>query len=99
LPTTLDGDLQLGYHAGYGRAALALESWAWQLNNPADKLIPGVTSYPSQDLLLEDVKSKVWKEKARQGASQEFSSSVPWEDAAEGQSTFVSRYGYRTRTY
>ena len=54
-----------------------MESWAWQLNNPVDKLMPGVASYPSQDLLLEDIKSKVWREKAKQGASQVFSSSVP----------------------
>jgi saccharopine dehydrogenase (NAD+, L-lysine-forming) len=46
--------------------------------------MPGVTSYPSQDLLLEDVKSKVLEEKARQGASQEFSSSVLWGRCGRG---------------
>jgi saccharopine dehydrogenase (NAD+, L-lysine-forming) len=56
-----------GYHAGYAGAALALESWAWQLNNPADKPMPGVTSYPSRDLLLEDVKSKVLEGESKAG--------------------------------
>ena len=56
-----------GYHAGYAGAALALESWAWQLSNPADKLTPGVTRYSSQDLLLEDVKSKVLEGESEAG--------------------------------
>lgn len=56
-----------GYHAGYAGAALALESWAWQLNNPADKPMPGVTSYSSQDLLLEDVRSKVSEGESKAG--------------------------------
>lgn len=54
-----------GYHAGYAGAALALESWAWQLNNPADKPMPGVTSY--RDLLLEDVKSRVLEGESKAG--------------------------------
>jgi saccharopine dehydrogenase (NAD+, L-lysine forming) len=76
-----------GYYAGYAGAALALESWTWQLNNPADRPMPGVTSYPSRDLLPEDVKSKVLEAESKAG------------DAAEGQLTFVSRQGYRMRTY
>lgn len=47
-----------GYHAGYAGAALALEAWAWQLTNPVDPM-PSVSSYANQDLLLEDVKSKI----------------------------------------
>lgn len=48
-----------GYHAGYAGAALALEAWAWQLSHSADEAMPSVTSYPNQDLLLNDVKSKL----------------------------------------
>jgi saccharopine dehydrogenase (NAD+, L-lysine forming) len=56
-----------GYYAGYAGAALALESWTWQLNNPADRPMPGVTSYPSRDLLPEDVKSKVLEAESKAG--------------------------------
>ena len=48
-----------GYHAGYAGAALALEAWAWQLNNGSDKPMPGVSSYANQDLLLDDVRSRI----------------------------------------
>jgi saccharopine dehydrogenase (NAD+, L-lysine forming) len=48
-----------GYHAGYAGAALAIEAWAWQLNNPPSKPLSGVKSYANQDLLLEDVKSRM----------------------------------------
>ena len=50
-----------GYHAGYAGAALAIEAWAWQLTHPASEPLPGVRSYPSEDLLLADIKSSVAK--------------------------------------
>lgn len=56
-----------GYHAGYAGAALALEAWAWQLNNPADKPMPGVTSYPNQNQLLDDVKRKMLEGESKAG--------------------------------
>lgn len=48
-----------GYHAGYAGAALAIEAWAWQLEHPEAKTMPGVSSYPNQDALLTDVKAKM----------------------------------------
>ena len=56
-----------GYHAGYAGAALALEAWAWQVNNPTDKPMPGVTSYANQDLLRDDVKSKMLEGERKAG--------------------------------
>ena len=56
-----------GYHAGYAGAALAVATWAWQLNNPKDKPIPGVSSYANQNLLLDDVKSKMLEGESRAG--------------------------------
>jgi saccharopine dehydrogenase (NAD+, L-lysine forming) len=46
-----------GYHAGYAGAALAIEAWAWQLNNPSSKPLPGVKPYANQDLLLGEAKA------------------------------------------
>lgn len=47
-----------GYHAGYAGAALAVEAWAYQLQNPDSKTgLPAVSSYANQDLLLKDVSS------------------------------------------
>ncbi|OQV04434.1 Alanine dehydrogenase/PNT, domain-containing protein [Cladophialophora immunda] len=43
-------------HAGYAGAALAVEAWAHQLTNP-NEAMGSVSSYPSQDLLLKDVRS------------------------------------------
>ncbi|KAI0999345.1 Saccharopine dehydrogenase [Podosphaera aphanis] len=45
-----------GYHAGFAGAALALETWAWQLTHPASQPFPSVSSYPQEDALLSDVK-------------------------------------------
>lgn len=56
-----------GYHAGFVGAALAIEAWAWQLNNPPSKPLPGVEPYPNQDLLLEDVRSQLVKGEAKGG--------------------------------
>ena len=56
-----------GYHAGYAGAALALEAWAWQITNPSDKAMPGVSSYANQDLLLDDVKSRMMAGESRAG--------------------------------
>lgn len=47
-----------GYHAGYAGAALAVEAWAHQLASPNSPM-PGVSSYANQDLLLDDVRSKM----------------------------------------
>ena len=48
-----------GYHAGYAGAALAVEAWAYQLQYPEAKTMPGVTSYAHQNLLVTDVKEKM----------------------------------------
>jgi saccharopine dehydrogenase (NAD+, L-lysine forming) len=56
-----------GYHAGYAGAALAIEAWAWQLNNPPSKPFPGVKPYANQDLLLDDVRSKVAEGESKAG--------------------------------
>ena len=48
-----------GYHAGYAGAALALEAWAWQLTDSSGKPMPGVSSYANQNLLLDNVKSRI----------------------------------------
>ncbi|KAK4910580.1 Saccharopine dehydrogenase, partial [Elasticomyces elasticus] len=48
-----------GYHAGYAGAALAVMAWAWQLENPEAKTMPGVKSYPEQDALLTAVKANL----------------------------------------
>ncbi len=56
-----------GYHAGYAGAALAIEAWAWQLNNPPSKPLPGVKPYANQSLLLDDVRSKMAEGEAKAG--------------------------------
>lgn len=48
-----------GYHAGFAGAALALEAWAWQLAHPASEPFPGVSSYPNEHGLIEDVKKAI----------------------------------------
>jgi len=50
-----------GYHAGYAGAALAIEAWAWQLTHPTSEPLPGVSSYPNENLLLADVKASIAK--------------------------------------
>jgi saccharopine dehydrogenase (NAD+, L-lysine forming) len=56
-----------GYHAGAAGAALALETWAWQLNHPAGEPFPGVSSYPNENALLEDVKKAISQGIAKAG--------------------------------
>ena len=51
--------LQLGYHAGFAGAPLALETWAWQLTHQASEPFPGVSSYPNEDSLIVDVKKAI----------------------------------------
>lgn len=48
-----------GYHAGYAGAALAVEAWAHQLQHPDAESMPSVSSYPNQDLLLDDVRARM----------------------------------------
>lgn len=48
-----------GYHAGFAGAALALETWAWQLTHPASEPFPSVSSYPNDTALLVDVKKAI----------------------------------------
>ena len=48
-----------GYHAGYAGAALAVQAWAWGLQHPEAKTMPGVKPYPNQEALLDDVRSKM----------------------------------------
>jgi saccharopine dehydrogenase (NAD+, L-lysine forming) len=56
-----------GYHAGFAGAALALMTWAWQLEHGKDKPLPGVTPYNNEGALISDVKSAVEKGKAKAG--------------------------------
>lgn len=56
-----------GYHAGFAGAALALETWAWQLTHPASEPFPGVSSYPNEDALIVDVKKAIAEGKAKTG--------------------------------
>ncbi len=56
-----------GYHAGFAGAALALETWAWQLNHPAEEPFPSVSSYPNETALIEDVKKAVSQGMAKSG--------------------------------
>ncbi|WPH03681.1 Hypothetical protein R9X50_00656400 [Acrodontium crateriforme] len=56
-----------GYHAGFAGAALALMTWAWQLEHGANSTLPGVTAYENEDLLIKDVKEAVEKGKAKAG--------------------------------
>jgi saccharopine dehydrogenase (NAD+, L-lysine forming) len=56
-----------GYHAGYAGAALAIEAWSWQLNNPISNPLPGVQPYANQDLLLDDVRSRIREGEAKAG--------------------------------
>jgi hypothetical protein len=51
--------LQLKYHARFAGAALALETWAWQLNHPNDEAFPSVSGYPNETALIEDVKKAI----------------------------------------
>ena len=51
-----------GYHAGYAGAALAVEAWAWSLQNPKaarTASMPGVKPFANQSFLLGDVRSKI----------------------------------------
>ena len=47
-----------GYHAGFAGAALAIENWAWQINHKSEPF-PSVSSYPSDDALITDIKKAV----------------------------------------
>ena len=46
-------------------AALALETWAWQLNHTDP--FPGVASYPNEDALIADVQKALAEGKAKAG--------------------------------
>jgi saccharopine dehydrogenase (NAD+, L-lysine forming) len=48
-----------GYHAGYAGAALAVAAWSHQLANPASTFMPGVKPYANQDLLDNDIRSRL----------------------------------------
>ncbi len=48
-----------GYHAGYAGAAIAVQAWAYHLEHPEAKTMPGVSSYANQDLLVDDVRAKM----------------------------------------
>ncbi|PBP20588.1 saccharopine dehydrogenase [Diplocarpon rosae] len=56
-----------GYHAGFAGAALALETWAWQLTHPASEPFPSVESYPNEHALIGDVKKAVAAGKEKTG--------------------------------
>jgi saccharopine dehydrogenase (NAD+, L-lysine forming) len=58
---------QFGYHAGFAGAALALETWAWQLTHPASEPFPSVSSYPNEDALIADVKKAIAAGKEKSG--------------------------------
>ncbi|KAH6692613.1 saccharopine dehydrogenase [Plectosphaerella plurivora] len=55
-----------GWSAGFSGAALALQNWAWQLNNPG-KLLPAVESYPNEAELLTAVKKSISEGQAKAG--------------------------------
>ncbi|KAF1980883.1 saccharopine dehydrogenase [Aulographum hederae CBS 113979] len=55
-----------GYHAGYAGAALAIKTWAWQLNHPDGTPLPGVDAYTdgkgyymSEGEMLEQIRGDV----------------------------------------
>ncbi|KAK3067756.1 holo-[acyl-carrier-protein] synthase, partial [Coniosporium uncinatum] len=55
-----------GYHAGYAGAALAIKTWAWQINHPDGTPLPGVDDYTdgngyyaSDSDLIEQIKADV----------------------------------------
>lgn len=56
-----------GYHAGFAGAALALETWAWQLTHPASEPFPSVSSYPNEHELIADVKKAIAQGKEKTG--------------------------------
>lgn len=56
-----------GYHAGFAGAALALETWSWQLTHPASEPFPGVSSYPNENELIADVKKAIAAGKEKSG--------------------------------
>jgi saccharopine dehydrogenase (NAD+, L-lysine forming) len=47
-----------GYHAGYAGAATALMVWEWQLEHGKEPF-PALSSYQNENLLIEDVRSRV----------------------------------------
>lgn len=49
-----------GYHAGYVGAALAIKTWAWQLEHPEKPLL-GVKSYSNEAQLLDDIRAVLQK--------------------------------------
>ncbi|OAL69256.1 hypothetical protein A7D00_6718 [Trichophyton violaceum] len=55
-----------GYHAGFAGAALAIKTWAWQLENPDGTPLPGVDEftdgkgyYCSEEEMLEQIRGDV----------------------------------------
>jgi len=56
-----------GYHAGFAGAALALETWAWQLTHPTSEPFPSVSSYPNEHELIADVKKAIAQGKEKTG--------------------------------
>ena len=56
-----------GFHAGFAGAALAVQTWAWQLTHPKDPLLPGVSSYANEGLLLEEIRSALKKGEKKAG--------------------------------
>lgn len=58
-PPTNQPPQAFGFHAGFAGAALALEVWAWQLNNSTP--FPGVESYPNEAALITNVKAALAK--------------------------------------
>ncbi|KAI9824989.1 MAG: mitochondrial Homoaconitase [Sarea resinae] len=58
-----------GYHAGFAGAALAVETWAWQFAHPSSEPLPGVSSYPNEDLLIADVKKSIATGQAANGGA------------------------------
>jgi saccharopine dehydrogenase (NAD+, L-lysine-forming) len=54
-----------GFHAGFAGSALALKTWAWQLEN-GDKPLPGVENftdgrgyYENEDQMLEQLREEL----------------------------------------
>lgn len=56
-----------GYYAGFAGAAIGVLDWSFKQLNPDYKNLPGVTPYPNEDLLINDVKSQLSKAHSKTG--------------------------------
>lgn len=50
-----------GFYAGFAGTALGLADWAFKQTHPDNEELPGVTPYPNENVLINDVKAKLEK--------------------------------------